>query len=74
MPELEVGAWDIAILIGYVVVYSVIFSFGFLYLYRLLRDGPTDPGPEITGATAKRPMAGAGSASTATGGTPQAGE
>jgi len=61
-------------LIGYVVVYAIIYSFGLLYIYRLLRDGPTGPGPEIAGATAKRPMAAAGSAETATGSTQRAGE
>jgi cytochrome d ubiquinol oxidase subunit I len=61
-------------LIGYVAVYAVIYSFGIFYLYRLLRDGPTEPGPAITGATGKRPMAAAGSAGTATGGTLRAGE
>jgi cytochrome d ubiquinol oxidase subunit I len=61
-------------LIGYVVVYTIIFSFGFVYIYRLLRDGPTEPGPDITRATGKRPMAAAGSAKTATGGVPRAGE
>ena len=61
-------------LTGYVVVYTIVFSFGFVYLYRLLRDGPTEPGPDITGATGKRPMAAAGSAETATGSKPMAGE
>lgn len=61
-------------LTGYVVVYTIVFSFGIYYIYRLLRDGPTEPGPEITRATAKRPMAAAGSAKTATGSAPQAGE
>ncbi len=31
-------------LIGYVVVYAVIYSFGFYYIYKLLRDGPADAG------------------------------
>jgi cytochrome d ubiquinol oxidase subunit I len=61
-------------LIGYVAVYAVIYSFGIFYLYRLLRDGPTEPEPEITGVTGNRPMAAAGSASTATGSMPRAGE
>jgi cytochrome d ubiquinol oxidase subunit I len=60
-------------LIGYVVVYAVIYSFGLYYIYHLLRDGPTDLAPEITRATAMRPMAAAGSAETATGATGQAG-
>ena len=61
-------------LIGYVVVYAIIYSFGIYYIYRLLHDGPTESGHEITGATAKRPMAAAGSAQTATGNIRQAGE
>jgi cytochrome d ubiquinol oxidase subunit I len=55
-------------LTAYVVVYAVIFLFGTLYIYRLLRDGPagdTQPPPL---ATAKRPMAFAGPGETATGG------
>ena len=60
-------------LIGYVVVYAVIYSFGLYYIYHLLRDGPTDQAHEITRATAMRPMAAAGSAETATGATWQAG-
>jgi len=55
-------------LIGYVVVYSVIFSFGFYYIYHLLRAGPsTVIEGQVPGATAKRPMARAGTAETATG-------
>ena len=60
-------------LIGYVVVYAVIYSFGLYYIYHLLRDGPADQAHEITGATPMRPMAAAGSAETATGATGQAG-
>jgi cytochrome bd ubiquinol oxidase subunit I len=60
-------------LIGYVVVYAVIYSFGLYYIYHLLHDGPTDEAHEIPRATAMRPMAAAGSAETATGGTWQAG-
>jgi cytochrome d ubiquinol oxidase subunit I len=60
-------------LIGYIVVYAVIYSFGLYYIYHLLRDGPTVQAHEITRATAMRPMAAAGSAETATGGTWQAG-
>jgi cytochrome d ubiquinol oxidase subunit I len=54
-------------LIGYVVVYAVIYSFGLYYIYHLLRAGPTRDEAEITHATAMRPMAVAGSAATATG-------
>ncbi len=60
-------------LVGYIVVYAVIYSFGLYYIYRLLREGPTGGEPGITGATALRPMAAAGSAGTATGGTLEAG-
>ena len=60
-------------LIGYVVVYAVIYSFGLYYIYHLLRAGPTGQEHEIARATALRPMAAAGSAETATGGTWQAG-
>lgn len=61
-------------LIGYVVVYAIIYSFGIYYIYQLLHDGPTESGHEITGANAKRPMAAAGSAQTATGSIRQTGE
>ncbi|MEO1090487.1 MAG: cytochrome ubiquinol oxidase subunit I [Pseudomonadota bacterium] len=61
-------------LIGYVFVYTIVFSFGLYYLYRLLRDGPTEPGADIYGATGKRPLAAAGSAETATGSLPRAKE
>jgi cytochrome d ubiquinol oxidase subunit I len=43
-------------LIGYIVVYATIYSFGFYYIYRLLRDGPAVevaaalPGPAMAGA------------------------
>ena len=57
-PSLTTGD-VLASLIGYVVVYAIIYSFGLFYLYRLLRDGPTGPQGEITGATAMRPMAAA---------------
>ena len=61
-------------LIGYAVVYAVIFSFGIYYIYHLLRDGPTHELAEIPNATAMRPMARAGSAETATGSAVQAEE
>ncbi len=72
-PSLTTGD-VLASLIGYVVVYAIIYSFGLHYIYRLLRDGPTEPGSDITRATAKRPMAAAGSAETTTGSSPRAGE
>jgi cytochrome d ubiquinol oxidase subunit I len=43
-------------LAGYVLVYSVVYIFGFLYLYRLLRDGPT-PGAVGDDVTPSRPLA-----------------
>jgi hypothetical protein len=59
----------LATLIGYVVVYTVIFAFGMGYMgyiYVLLREGPTGAGARAT-ATALRPVAAAGPAETATG-------
>ena len=57
----------LATLIGYVVVYTVIFAFGMYYIYVLLREGPTEADARLTSATAMRPMAAAGPAETATG-------
>jgi cytochrome d ubiquinol oxidase subunit I len=38
-PSLKIG--DVLLsLICYVLAYSMIYAFGFVYLYRLLRDGP----------------------------------
>jgi cytochrome d ubiquinol oxidase subunit I len=54
-------------LIGYVVVYALFISFGFYYLYKLLRDGPTVEATPISGATPSRPMAFADDAASATG-------
>jgi cytochrome d ubiquinol oxidase subunit I len=62
------GAQVLATLIGYVVVYAIIFSFGTRYIYVLLRAGPTSTDTKLTAATAMRPMAAAGSAESATGG------
>ena len=61
------GAQVLATLIGYVIVYAFIFTFGARYIYRLLREGPTpaDATPAI--ATGHRPLAAAGPATTATG-------
>lgn len=61
------GPQVLATLIGYVVVYTVIFAFGMYYIYVLLREGPTEAGARLTNATAMRPMAAAGPAETATG-------
>jgi len=61
------GPQVLATLIGYVVVYAFIFTFGARYIYRLLREGPTDEGAKPAMATGHRPMAAAGPAATATG-------
>ena len=39
-------------------VYAVIYTFGLYYIYRLLRDGPTDDAARPGGATPSRPLAG----------------
>jgi cytochrome bd ubiquinol oxidase subunit I len=67
------GAQVLATLIGYVVVYTVIFTFGMRYIYVLLREGPTTAGDKLAGMTALRPMARGGSAETTTGGQAVAG-
>jgi cytochrome d ubiquinol oxidase subunit I len=54
-------------LLAYIAVYGVFGSFGLLYIYRLLRDGPSEGRQVIPGATANRPMTFAGDADTATG-------
>ena len=56
-------------LIAYVAVYAVFVSFGIYYIYKLLREGPTVEATSVRGATAKRPMAFADDAETATGAT-----
>jgi cytochrome d ubiquinol oxidase subunit I len=61
------GPQVLATLIGYIVVYTVIFAFGAYYIYMLLREGPTEAGARLTNAIAMRPMAAAGPAETATG-------
>jgi Cytochrome bd terminal oxidase subunit II/Cytochrome bd terminal oxidase subunit I len=68
------GPEVLATLIGYVVVYTVIFAFGIFYIYELLHEGPTGDDTRPTGATAMRPMAAAGPAETATGSRAVAGE
>ena len=57
----------LATLIGYVLVYAFIFVFGARYIYRLLREGPTDADAIAGGGRCNRPMAAAGPATTATG-------
>jgi cytochrome d ubiquinol oxidase subunit I len=49
-------------LVIFVVVYLVIFSFGTLYVYRLLRTGPVASGA-VTAANPKRPLAVTGTSS-----------
>ncbi len=54
-------------LAGYVIVYALFVSFGFYYIYKLLRDGPTVEAVAISGATPNRPLAFADDAASATG-------
>jgi cytochrome bd ubiquinol oxidase subunit I len=61
------GPQVLATLLGYVVVYAFIYAFGALYIYRLLREGPTEAGVRHAPATGNRPMMAAGPAETATG-------
>jgi hypothetical protein len=61
------GPEVLATLLGYILVYMVIFAFGMYYIYALLREGPTGTDTRLTGATGMRPMAAAGPAETATG-------
>jgi cytochrome bd ubiquinol oxidase subunit I len=51
----------------YVIVYGLFVSFGFYYMYKLLRDGPAGEAVPIPGATPSRPLAFADSATSATG-------
>jgi cytochrome d ubiquinol oxidase subunit I len=59
-------------LVGYIVAYGLFVSFGFYYIYKLLRDGPTVAQTPIPGATPHRPMAFADDAVSATGNQPPA--
>ena len=61
------GAQVLATLIGYVVVYAFIFVFGARYIYRLLRESPTDVAATPATATGRCPLAAAGPATTTTG-------
>ena len=54
-------------LIVYIGVYALMVSFGFYYIYKLLREGPALPAAPIPGATPSRPLAFADDAATATG-------
>jgi cytochrome d ubiquinol oxidase subunit I len=65
-PSLVTG--DVLLsLAGYVVVYALFVSFGFYYIYKLLRDGPAGEAVAISGATPNRPLAFADDAASATG-------
>ena len=55
-PTLTVPA-VMASLIIFVVVYLIIFSFGTLYVYRLLRAGPVDAAGRVLQVNPKRPLA-----------------
>ncbi len=61
------GGDVLASLIAYVLVYATFVGFGTYYIYKLLRDGPEAPTAAIPNATAKRPMAFADDAGSATG-------
>ncbi len=63
----------LASLTAYVVVYAIIFLFGMLYIYRLLKMGPIGETPHPPTGTASRPMAFAGRTETATGQRPPSG-
>ena len=66
-PSLTTG--DVATsLVAYVAVYLLFVSFGIYYIYKLLRDGPSDTDAALPKATASRPLAFADDAATATGG------
>ncbi|QIG47219.1 cytochrome ubiquinol oxidase subunit I [Nordella sp. HKS 07] len=65
-PSLTTG--DVLLsLIGYVLVYAILGSFGTYYIYKLLRQGPAAPAEPIPNATANRPLAFADTAASATG-------
>jgi cytochrome d ubiquinol oxidase subunit I len=54
-PSLETG--DVMLsLSAYIVVYALIYSFGLFYIYRILRQGPTEA-PGQDNITPSRPMA-----------------
>jgi cytochrome bd ubiquinol oxidase subunit I len=64
-PSLRTG--DVLFsLAGYIVAYALV-SFGFYYIYKLLRAGPTVLATPIPGATSNRPLAFADDAASATG-------
>jgi cytochrome d ubiquinol oxidase subunit I len=57
-PSLTTGQVAVS-LTAYVAVYAIIYAFGLLYIYRLLRDGPTDNAASPYGLTPDRPVAAA---------------
>ena len=44
-------------LVGYVVVYAIVYAAGLYYIWRQLRDGPSTDTPGLTGVTPARPLA-----------------
>jgi cytochrome d ubiquinol oxidase subunit I len=54
-------------LASYMLVYAVFIGFGTYYIFKLLLQGPTVEATAIPGATARRPMAFADDAASATG-------
>jgi cytochrome bd ubiquinol oxidase subunit I len=65
-PSLS-GPEVLATLAVYALVYSFIFAFGALYVYGLLREGPTEEGLRHAATTGRRPLRAAGATETATG-------
>jgi cytochrome bd ubiquinol oxidase subunit I len=55
-PSLATGD-VITSLLAYVAVYTLIYTFGLYYIYRLLRDGLRDDLASLGGATPSRPLA-----------------
>ena len=57
----SLGAAEVwASLLAYIAVYTLIFSAGTFYIYRLMRDGPAATRAPKTGVSALRPLAAAG--------------
>ena len=68
-PSLTTG--DVLVSLSvYFVVYMILMTFGFYYIYQLLREGPTGEARPIPNATASRPLAYADDAASATGARP----
>jgi cytochrome d ubiquinol oxidase subunit I len=68
-PSLTSGSVLISLAV-YALVYAVLAGFGFYYIFKLLRNGPTVPAEAIPNATPSRPLAFADSAASATGAQP----